>query len=255
MSRPRLRFAISGVIAGLVLYGQSATAETALPEGFVRLAAVAPGIVQDMRYADVGNFTGNVVPGYLKPSCVLARPVAEALARVQARLVPRGLSLAVFDCYRPRRAVLAFLQWAQRSGEPAEARWFWPRITKPEIVEKGYVARQSSHSYGNAVDLTIVQLSGRQGPAEPRLPVLTGPCHVPSNDRGPAGALDMGTSFDCFDVASHTAFPGLTAEAKANRALLVREMAAEGFRNFAREWWHFSLPVTGFDTPHDFVVD
>ncbi|MFM9938271.1 MAG: M15 family metallopeptidase [Hyphomicrobiaceae bacterium] len=230
-------------------------AETPLPRDFVRLAEVAPDVRQDMRYADAGNFTGRTVPGYSKPVCILARPVALALQRVQARLAPQGLSLVVFDCYRPRRAVLAFLGWAQRPAESAEARWFWPRIAKSDIVQQGYVARQSTHSLGTAVDLSIVRANAEAETGRPRLPVLTGPCHLSANDRGPTGALDMGTSFDCFDVASHTAHANVGVGAKANRALLVREMTAEGFRNYPREWWHFSMSVPGFEQAQDFEVE
>ncbi len=244
----------AGLSAAVAMSGQAAVAATPLPRGFVRLADVAPDIRQDMRYADAGNFTGRTVPGYVQPVCILARPVAEALQRVQARLAPQGLSLSVFDCYRPRRAVLAFMSWASRPDTTVEARWFWPRIAKSQIIPNGYVSRNSSHSLGIAVDLTIVRTS-RDGDAnEPRQPVLVGPCHMPASDRGPAGALDMGTSFDCFDVTSHTAHAGLSAEATANRALLVREMGAEGFRNYPREWWHFSLAVPGFEQAQDFEV-
>ena len=48
---------------------------------------------------------GRRVDGYEAPVCILTREAAEALARVQAELAPRGLGLKVFDCYRPQRAV------------------------------------------------------------------------------------------------------------------------------------------------------
>jgi D-alanyl-D-alanine dipeptidase len=32
----------------------------------------------------------------------------------------------------------------------------------------------------------------------------------------------------------------LSATAKANRLLLAQAMQAEGFVNYAREWWHYS---------------
>jgi D-alanyl-D-alanine dipeptidase len=65
----------------------------------------------------------------------------------------------------------------------------------------------------------------------------------------------MGTSWDCFDSLSHTQHPGVTSEAKNNRRLLTRVMAAEGFENYEKEWWHFSMPLEGFTKLHDFVVD
>ena len=55
-----------------------------LPQGFVYLRDVAPGIAQDMRYAGPNNFTGRPLPGYDAAECVLKRAAAEALAKVQA---------------------------------------------------------------------------------------------------------------------------------------------------------------------------
>jgi D-alanyl-D-alanine dipeptidase len=38
-----------------------------------------------------------------------------------------------------------------------------------------------------------------------------------------------------------------------NRRTLVRAMEAEGFRNYDKEWWHFSLDVPGA-LPFDRVI-
>jgi D-alanyl-D-alanine dipeptidase len=70
-----------------------------------------------------------------------------------------------------------------------------------------------------------------------------------------AAELDMGTSWDCFDGLSHTRHPGITPEAKSNRELLMGVMAAEGFQNYEKEWWHYSMPLKGFSKAHDFIVD
>jgi D-alanyl-D-alanine dipeptidase len=40
---------------------------------------------------------------------------------------------------------------------------------------------------------------------------------------------------------SETGHRPLSAEAAANRKLLLGAMRAAGFRNYAREWWHFTL--------------
>src|SRR4030095_10596232 len=81
-------------------------------EDFVYLRDLDPTILQDMRYAGRDNFTGKPVPGYDAPECVLLRPAVEALAAVQADLRAKGLALKVYDCYRPARAVAAFVEWA-----------------------------------------------------------------------------------------------------------------------------------------------
>jgi D-alanyl-D-alanine dipeptidase len=112
-----------------------------------------------MRYSGSQNFTGRPVPGYVSPSCILAKPVAEALKRVQARLSAQNLSLLVFDCYRPKRAVSAFMRWAQNGSESETREEYYPRTARSELVKKGYIAEVSSHSRGIAIDLTLIQLS------------------------------------------------------------------------------------------------
>ena len=90
-----------------------------LPQGFVYLRDVAPSIAQDMRYAGPDNFTGKPVPGYGAAECVLQAAAAKALARAQVEAQRLGLSLKVYDCYRPVRAVRAFVAWA---GAPEDGR-------------------------------------------------------------------------------------------------------------------------------------
>jgi len=236
--------------------GQCSYAASALPDGFVRLSDIAPDIAQDMRYSYQENFTGRAVPGYAGPACILARPVAEALTRVQARLKPDGLSLLVFDCYRPKRAVAAFMQWARRTTEPDTSKAYFPHVDKSKLVRQGYIAEVSSHSRGVAVDLTIIRHHS-SAPSENRPETTTseGPCTGSSVNHEAGVPLDMGTTWDCFDILSHTRNPDVNSDAKKNRALLLRVMTAEGFENYKREWWHFSLPVRGFDEAMDFVVE
>ena len=103
-------------VAAAALTGPSAASE--LPEGLVYLADIAPDIRQDIRYATADNFTGAVVPGYGAGECLLARAAANALKAVQHDLARRNLSLLVYDCYRPTRAVTAFMQWARQGDGP-----------------------------------------------------------------------------------------------------------------------------------------
>ena len=230
-------------------------AESKLPSGFVRLSDVAPTIVQDMHYARAANFTGATVPGYAAPVCILARPVAKALARVQARLKPRGLSLKVFDCYRPKRAVAAFMAWAARSKQDA-TKYYYPNIPRSKIIPLGYVAKQSSHSRGTTVDLTLVPIDGADNANAPQSETSdTERADKTCIGDDQPGELAMGTTFDCFDEKSHTRHPSIKGSHKKNRELLLNAMKAEGFKNYTREWWHFSLPVPGFNRARDFTVD
>ncbi len=63
----------------------------------------------------------------------------------------------------------------------------------------------------------------------------------------------MGTGYDCSDVKAHTAAKSITPEQRRWRNLLVTAMARQGFVNYAKEWWHFSLPgAAGF--AYDFPI-
>lgn len=115
----------------------------------VNVLRFAPGIALDIRYATANNLTGKPLPGYCKPRALMLEPAARALARVQRRLLRRGLGLEVFDAYRPVRATNALVRWAEDSG-------------RPELVGT-YIARRSRHNVGRAVDLTLIR-DGRQLP-------------------------------------------------------------------------------------------
>ncbi len=203
-----------GAALGLVLGACASAAPTRTASGagqgecdlrpgtLVNVRSVDRTIRTDVRYATRNNCTGAVLPGYERPLAMLRPEAAQALARVQGRLRPRGLGLKVFDGYRPVRATLGMVDWAERTGNE------W-------VLEQGYVARASGHNRGATVDLTLVHLSdGRE--------------------------LEMGTPYDTFNEAAHTA--NATGQVAENRRILVQAMAAEGFNNYEKEWWHFSLP-------------
>lgn len=157
----------------------------------------------DLRYATPYNFTGAVLPGYEASHALLRREAATALGAVQRALAADGVGLKVFDAYRPVRATDAMVAWTRR-------------VHREDLLRDGYIAEQSRHNLGVAVDLTLVErATGRE--------------------------LKMGTAFDTFAPAAHTA--NATGEIAANRARLVRAMGAAGFVNLPEEWWHFSYPV------------
>ena len=231
---------------------ETTRATVKLPRGFVYLDTLAPDIINDMRYATPDNFTGRRVPGYHANRCILARPVARALARVQKAVKKTGYTLKVYDCYRPTRGVHAFFRWAQgRFGHPNKT--YHPRISRSRIIPLGYITKRSSHSRGAAIDLTLVKLAEAATTAKPRRRAPSIPCIKPEPERAPA-SIDMGTSWDCFDELSHTHHGAISATAKANRRRLLRAMQAEGFRNYRREWWHYSMSLRRFQRLHNFVV-
>jgi D-alanyl-D-alanine dipeptidase len=61
----------------------------------------------------------------------------------------------------------------------------------------------------------------------------------------------MGTGYDCTDLKAHTAATTITPEQRRCRQKLVAVMARQGFVNYFREWWHFSLPG-GAHVAYDF---
>src|SRR5215468_5499054 len=104
MSHRERRAIFAAVATAIALAASGARAEGTLPDGLVYLRDVAPTIAQDIRYASSNNFVGRPLDGYDAAECILRRDVATALARVQTDLAPSGLSLKVYDCYRPTRA-------------------------------------------------------------------------------------------------------------------------------------------------------
>jgi D-alanyl-D-alanine dipeptidase len=132
----------------------------------VDAAAAVHGLVVDMRYFGEDNFVGAHIDGYDAPRCLLARPAAAALAKVQRDLVPQGLGLKVFDCYRPTRAVAHFVRWARDVKDVKRKADFYPDVDKRDLFRLGYIAPRSGHSRGSTVDLTLVRLGQGQAPTE-----------------------------------------------------------------------------------------
>lgn len=164
------------------------------------------GVAHDLRYAGTNNFAGRSLYGPL--DCAwLRREAAEGLqaaARWLARQRP-GWRLLVLDALRPQRVQEAI--WRDVAGTPAQA-----YFADPE--------RGSIHSYGMAVDATLLDGQGRE--------------------------LDMGSGFDEMSRASHPALHAqllaegrLTPAQVAARELLAAAMQAGGFAGIGNEWWHF----------------
>ncbi|MEP6780616.1 MAG: M15 family metallopeptidase [Gemmatimonadaceae bacterium] len=178
----------------------------------VDVQSLDPTIEVDMRYRNADNFTGAPIAGYEGNHAFMRGEAAAALARVQASLKSQGLTLLVWDSYRPVRATNAMVAWTQK-------------VHREDLVRDGYISDRSKHNLGVAIDLTLVNTATKQ-------------------------QLDMGTKHDSFAAEAHTAnATGLVAE---NRKKLVDAMSAQGFTNYDQEWWHFSFDVPNpirFDRP------
>lgn len=108
-------------------------------KGLIDLEEYIPTIRIDLRYTTKDNFTGKqLYPRSAKP--MLAVPAAEAIRQIQQQLAGEGLTLLVWDAYRPHRAT----------------RRMWKLIK-----DERYVAnpkKGSGHNRGLAIDLTIAEL-------------------------------------------------------------------------------------------------
>ncbi len=95
-------------------------------------------------------------------------------------------------------------------------------------MDQGYIARNSAHCRGSAIDMTIADLEGN--------------------------ALDMGTGFDYFGKLAWHGAKGITPQQAANRALLRSVMEQHGFKAFEHEWWHYRLVKEPFKDGFNFPV-
>ena len=199
------------------------------PSGFVLLADFVPGIVQEIRYYSTYNFIGERIDGYEEPVALLTIEAARALKSAANELNVMGYRIKVFDAYRPATAVKQFILWGIEDEDVRMKPYFYPELTKAEVFERGYIAKRSSHSRGSAIDLTLIDMkSGKE--------------------------VDMGGPFDLFSEVSHPDYRGITDEQYANRMMLQKVMARNGFDTLDCEWWHFVLhdepyPDTYFEFP------
>ena len=225
------------------------------PDNFIDIQKVIPEIVLDIRYYSLHNFIGERIDGYLAPKCYLSKEAAEALAEVQKELAPYSLSLKIYDCYRPQRAVNHFVRWATEIENTKTKKEFYPTVDKRNLFKDGYIDSKSGHSRGSTVDLTIVPL-----PAPGQADYIPGQqlseCYLPTAKRFGDNSIDMGTGFDCFHELSHTANTNIGRQQKFNRLLLKSLMEKHGFRNYDMEWWHYTLKNEPYpDTYFNFVIE
>lgn len=200
-----------------------------LPDGFVRLNDALPSALYEIRYYSGNNFVGERITGYEAPAAIISEPAAAALKHVLAELKPFGLTIKIFDAYRPQRAVDHFVRWAEDLNDTKTKANYYPDVQKQHLFRDGYIAAKSGHSRGSTVDLTIV-------------------------DTASGKALNMGTDFDYFGLESWPDNDTMDEQVRANRALLQKVMQKNGFKHYEAEWWHFTLknepyPETYFDFP------
>jgi D-alanyl-D-alanine dipeptidase len=207
---------------------------TKKPADFCYLKEAIPGIILDIRYKTSNNFLGRPVKGYKNARLILSKPATEALAKVQENLEEMGLTLKIFDAYRPQSAVNDFVEWAKDINDTKMKKQYYPDVKKENLFTDGYIAARSSHSRGSTVDLTIAGYDKKGHPQD----------------------LNMGSGFDFFGKKSHPDYKNIPYQARANRLLLRTLMIQHGFKPLEEEWWHFTYedepyPETYFDFPQE----
>ena len=200
-----------------------------LEDGFVYLKDIDQSIIVDLKYYSSENFIGQFVDGYHSNNAILTKESAVALSNAQDDFNKLGYSLILYDAYRPQSAVDFFVQWSKYLNDTINKRIYYPDIKKSELFKLGYIAYKSGHSRGSTVDVSLVEISTNK-------------------------ELDMGTIFDYFGVESHTFSVDITEKQKSNRLILYKIMSNNGFKNYSKEWWHFTLENEPFQKYFDFLV-
>lgn len=183
-------------------------------QALVDLRTLDAGWQYDIRYATKVNFTGEQL--YPMAGAWLQRGAARALQAVQRDLRREGLGLKIYDGYRP-------LHVQQK---------MWDLIRDERYVSNP-AKNAGRHTRGTAVDVTLVDLRGRE--------------------------LPMPTPYDDFTEKAHRAGKGVPAEALRNSQKLERAMVRHGFIPYPFEWWHFDFrgweKYPPLDVPLDELAD
>ena len=207
-------------------------------KGFVYLHEIDPTIQVSMRYATHENFVGKPVDGYKKHVLILTQQAAHALKAVQEAVKKDGYSLVIYDAYRPQDAVNHFMRWSKNVDDQSKKLSYYPRVNKADVFILGYVAARSGHSRGSTVDLTLIKDGLQVHDVKVTKRALIDGYTIPFLDDG---TVDMGSSFDLFDKASHYENDVMPEKYQKLRTYLKEVMEQHGFKNYSQEWWHFNL--------------
>ncbi len=166
-------------------------------DNLVDIREVDPTIVVDLRYATADNVTGH--PLYPPDMPALVRPsTAARLAKAQSYLRPRGYGLKIWDAYRPLAAQIEL----------------WQKTHDGAFVADPQTGNGSLHTWGVAVDATLVDAGGHDVP--------------------------MPTKFDEFSTAARLHYHGDDPVVQSHLKLLQHAMREGGFYGMRTEWWHFA---------------
>ncbi len=165
------------------------------PDALVNIKKIDPTIIVELRYATSHNIASR--PLYPPDMPALVRySTATRLVKAQAYLQSNGYCLKIWDAYRP----------------PTAQEQLWKLSPHAAYVADPH-GRGSLHSWGVAVDVTMVTADGHE--------------------------VEMPTDFDAFVPAAHLHYKGNSAAASRNLRILQQAMKRGGFYGMRTEWWHF----------------
>lgn len=182
----------------IVLLTVGALAASAGPkyDNLVDVKTVDPTIVVELRYGTSRNLTGRAL--YPLETPALVRPaVAERLVKAQRYLRTLGYRLKIWDAYRPMAVQMEL----------------WRATRNAEFVADPLEGDGSLHTWGVAVDVTLVDSNGRE--------------------------VAMPTGFDEFTPAAKLRYSGNNPAIKFHVKVLRDAMHKGGFLGEIKEWWHF----------------
>jgi len=161
----------------------------------VDIQKLDPTIVVELRYASSRNVAGR--PLYPPDMTAMVHPeIADRLMKAQSYLRGRGYRLKIWDAYRPKEAHEQLWRTYQNTDYVADP-----------------AAGGSLHTWGIAVDATMVDTKGRE--------------------------VKMPTDFDDFTPAAMLYYKGSDEKVRRNLRTLQTAMARAGFYGLRTEWWHF----------------
>jgi D-alanyl-D-alanine dipeptidase len=169
----------------------------------------------------------------LRSPYFLRQGVLQALIKAQKQLQTEypGWRIKIFDAYRPVEVQQFMVDYtfasvvqdqglnlAQLSSEQRQR--IWERVYQIWAIPSNDPATPPPHSTGAAVDITLVDATGK--------------------------TVDMGGEIDELSLRSHPDYYVNSSHQKeqeydVQRKLLNKVMSASGFCRHPGEWWHFSL--------------
>jgi zinc D-Ala-D-Ala dipeptidase len=165
-------------------------------DNLVDIRSVDPTILIELRYATSRNITGHTL--YPAEMPALVRPTtATRLVKAQEFLRRRHYGLKIWDAYRPLAAQMEL----------------WQRTHDGAFVADPLTGNGSLHTWGVAVDATLVDETGRE--------------------------VAMPTAFDEFTTEAKLHYHGDDPLVKRNLKILQAAMRQGGFYGMRSEWWHF----------------